>query len=518
MALFKFIETTSAKITDSSIPVVQGQFIVTRDGKSYYDAGTSGGSATRVELTPDISAQLENYLLKTFTTNVVKNASFATTLEENGLYEFKVDNINPANNGETTTTYIIKSDGSLEASYDDAQKTLTLNVKVDGTISDSGVLPVTGAAVKTYVDDAITTAVANGAPNYTMVTKSGAQTDSQALATISSPKKGDIAAVRGLITGDKYAYTGYVYNGTNWGAMDGNYDAENVYFGKDLTITAPIGVQTPDASGSKTLDTTGLNVKQVFDLIMAKEANPSVTQPSVSVSLSGGGAKEIGTTVTPNWTANLNGGSYQFGPATGITNETATWAITDNLEEPNSAATRTGSFDPVTLAAGQTYTLTATATYADGAMPVTNLGNNYAAGQIKAGSKSASASFTTYRMGFFYGTVTSALGSASEATSAMIRGLTKSNKAYTAGNVNYTVKPGAASIILACPATNTGVTKVLNTTVNADMTTAFGAPATIKVAGADGNPESDYAADYKVWVYTPAEAYASDAALTITLG
>ena len=54
--------------------------------------------------------------------------------------------------------------------------------------------------------------------------------------------KGDIAIVREVIYGDKKQYTAYVYTGSAWAAMDGNYDAENVYVADDLTFTADIGV------------------------------------------------------------------------------------------------------------------------------------------------------------------------------------------------------------------------------------------------------------------------------------
>lgn len=49
-------------------------------------------------------------------------------------------------------------------------------------------------------------------------------------------KVDDIFVVKTLISDGKYSYTAYVYNGTAWGAMDGNYNAENVYFADDLTI------------------------------------------------------------------------------------------------------------------------------------------------------------------------------------------------------------------------------------------------------------------------------------------
>ena len=47
---------------------------------------------------------------------------------------------------------------------------------------------------------------------------------------------GDSAIVKHLIYGDKYQYTAYVYDGTNWAAMDGNYSAENIYFADDINI------------------------------------------------------------------------------------------------------------------------------------------------------------------------------------------------------------------------------------------------------------------------------------------
>ena len=51
---------------------------------------------------------------------------------------------------------------------------------------------------------------------------------------------GDTAIVKTAIytdaedeTNNKYSYTGYVYNGTAWAAMDGNYSAKNVFFDED---------------------------------------------------------------------------------------------------------------------------------------------------------------------------------------------------------------------------------------------------------------------------------------------
>ena len=61
------------------------------------------------------------------------------------------------------------------------------------------------------------------------------------------------------------------------------------------------------------MDITGKNVKQVLDMIMAEEKNPTVTQPSVSVTCNQMKAYEVGTSVTPRYTVILNPGSYQYG-------------------------------------------------------------------------------------------------------------------------------------------------------------------------------------------------------------
>ena len=43
--------------------------------------------------------------------------------------------------------------------------------------------------------------------------------------------KNDVCVVKKLISGtDNYSHTAYFYDGENWRAMDGNYNAENVYF------------------------------------------------------------------------------------------------------------------------------------------------------------------------------------------------------------------------------------------------------------------------------------------------
>ena len=47
---------------------------------------------------------------------------------------------------------------------------------------------------------------------------------------------GDIGIVITTISDNKVSRTAYVWNGGVWEAMDGNYNANNVYIGSNITI------------------------------------------------------------------------------------------------------------------------------------------------------------------------------------------------------------------------------------------------------------------------------------------
>ena len=323
--------------------------------------------------------------------------------------------------------------------------------------------------------------------------------------------QGDVFVVKALIATGKYSYTAYVFDGANWAAMDGNYSAENVYFANDLTYTANIGVLSVPASGSGTIAAAGKNVKDVFASILAQEKNPTATQPAVTVTCEQLGAYEVGTSVTPSYSASLSAGSYTYGPATGIT--ATAWSVSNGTATKSEA---TGSFDALTVADGTSYSITATATHGEGASPVTNLGNEYAAGKIAAGNKSGTAyknasnrsvtKITGYRNSF-YGTLEAKDG---ELNSALVRGLSgKSNKALAAGNsFSVSIPVGAIRVVFAYPATLRDVNSVQDVNgMNAEVKSAF-TKSVVSVEGANGYD----AIDYKVYVMDMAKA--NDAANT----
>ena len=319
-------------------------------------------------------------------------------------------------------------------------------------------------------------------------------------------QSGDIAIIKRVIASEKYEYTAYVYNGISWCAMDGNYNAENVYFDKDLVTTSAVGNITL-TNGQATIAAAGKNLKQVFDTIFVKEKNPSITQPSVSVSLEGAGAKEVGTKVTPSYTAKFSAGKYEFGPATGCS--ITSWSVTDsNGSEAQSTAI--GNFAEITVEDDTNYKVIATGNYSEGAIPKTNVGNEYASGKIVAGSKSATSSAITGYRNSFYGTLTEK----GELTSDIIRSLGKSNKALTNGNsFDITIPVGAKRVVFAYPATLRDVTSVKDVNgLNAEISGAF-TKSTLSVEGLN----NFQGINYKVYVTDFAEAVATANTYKVTI-
>lgn len=304
---------------------------------------------------------------------------------------------------------------------------------------------------------------------------------------------GDTAIVKRTIINDKISHTAYVYNGTNWAACDGNYRADNVYFDDDITYTVAIGTLA-QPSGSAKFKAKGKNVEQVLSTLMAQEQNPDKTAPAVSFSDQGGfGTFEIGTKKNLTYTAALSAGSYTYGPATGITAQS--WSVSCT-GVADTKTTATGTFENV-VAESNGKRIVATAQYGDGAIPVTNLGNAYADGQIKAGSATANSKEFKGVRHMFYGVVKSADFALD---SAHIRALNheaaakKTISTFTAGD-------GALKVVVACPA-GYNVTKVtLPSAMGADATADFVKQGdTVQVEGAEGYT----AAAYSVWVFEPA--------------
>lgn len=302
--------------------------------------------------------------------------------------------------------------------------------------------------------------------------------------------EGDMAIVKSAI-GEATTYTAYVYNDSKWQAMNGNYNANNVYFDKDLFTTKEIGYITLE-NGSANIPSTGKNLTETWEQIFVKEQNPTVTQPAVSFSQVTTGSFEVGTTVTPSYDAKMSAGSYSYGPATGLTAKS--WNV--NLRKGTTAVqnktTAKDSFTAIVLADGDSYTINAEASYDDATVPVTNKGNAYTAGQIKAGKVSKTSNAITSYRNTFYGTT----ANKDSLDSTAIRALNKSGKALKAtDSVTIALPVGAVRVVFAYPATLRDITSVKDINgMNAEIVSAF-RKETITVAGA----ENDAGISYKVF-------------------
>ena len=356
-------------------------------------------------------------------------------------------------------------------------------------------------------EDTIKGIIDNNRNNFTEVTPNEGETDAQALARmITNPKKGDMAVVVRTFVEGKQSYTAYIHDGTGFKAMDGNYSADNVYFDEDLTYTVQFGTLDKPASSAK-FSAKGKNVSQVFASLMAQEANPSKTNPEVTFNTQTGfGIFEIGTKMNLTYGASLSAGSYTYGPDTGITAQS--WSVSCT-GVAGTKTTATGTFENV-VAESNGKRIVATAQYGDGAIPVTNLGNSYEAGQIKAGSATAnSKEFKGVRY-MFWGPMTedTALNSAS------IRALAHKEESKAKTLATFGAGADAKKVVVAVPA-GQKITKVLMpSALNADVTALFvKQSAQVQVEGANAYA----AAAYDVYVYQPASIDAGET-YAVTIG
>lgn len=346
------------------------------------------------------------------------------------------------------------------------------------------------------------------------------------------PKKGDVFVVTTTVDGSTYEQSAYFYDGSAWVAMTGSVDADKVILRENITLAGgytQVGNLTKSQNGTATFPTKGKSVMDALTEIFSKRLQPSITaQPSIGTfTLTGAGAVEAGTKVAAAAYsgATLNAGSYQYGPATGVT--ATNWKVERITDK---ATTEVANAETASLAAGSdnnggagfvigdaggdavaSLKYRVTATHSAGVTAKDNLGAaSSPAVAIAAGTKTKdTAAYTPFR-NTFYG----ASASKPALDSAAIRALGKTGKAYAAGTLTINVPAGTQRVAIACIATAKGVTKVINeTAMNADVTSTF-VKSAVPVEGANG-----YAAkDYNVWVFEPAVAYGNAAVLKVTLG
>ena len=324
--------------------------------------------------------------------------------------------------------------------------------------------------------------------------------------------QGDIVVITTTIEGNTYEQSAFMYDGTQWAAMTGKVDADKVILQDDITMAGnynQIGNLTKDQNGTATFATKGKSVAEALTEIFSKRLQPTITSnPAVTLTFGQEKAYEVGTTVSPTYSASLSAGSYTYGPATGIT--ATSWEISDTVG--NTADTASGSFADVVVTDNTNYKITAKANYGAGAVAFDNLGAT-SSPEIKIAAGSAtktSGAITGYR-NTFYGTVTEK----AEVTSTIIRSLSgKSNKALANGNsFTINIPVGAVRVIFAYPATLQDVSSVKDVNgLNAEIKSAF-TKSSVTVAGAG----ADTGIAYKVYVTDFAEPVAKANSYTVKI-
>ena len=262
--------------------------------------------------------------------------------------------------------------------------------------------------------------------------------------------------------------------------------------GSEIKVTQAVGALITN----KTFDAT-TKLKDILKQMLQQEMQPTVTQPSVSLTFASAKAYEVGTKITPSYSAKLNAGSYSYGPATGIT--ATSWSVSA-IGVENPITTATGSFPEITVTEDMNYKVTAVATHEAGADPVTNLGNPAdTSKKIAAGTKSATSGSITGFRSFFYGTKTTGLDSYD---SAAVRALTNGNaKAEPNKKFNITIPAGTKQVVIAVPAARS-LKSVTNVGLSRGEVADTFVASTVDVEGANGYT----AAPYKVYVFNSSTA------------
>lgn len=245
-------------------------------------------------------------------------------------------------------------------------------------------------------------------------------------------RNGFFCVLKTNIADDKYSYTAFVFDGETslWKAMDGNYDADNVYF-RDNIIAAgdytQVGNITKERTGAKEIASSGKSVKDLFNEIFTKRLQPTATQPTISISIANSGEYETGTVVVPAYSVSTTPGSYTYGPATGVV--FSNFVVTNNKGEESSETT--GVFEPYTINDNSNmYSAFVTASHSDGVVANDNIGDpSDPEVRIQAGTKQASKNnaYSGFRK-YFVGIAGT---SVDDIDSSFIRGLQKSGKMTT---------------------------------------------------------------------------------------
>lgn len=338
---------------------------------------------------------------------------------------------------------------------------------------------------------------------------------------------GDFGIVKIQIVDGKNSHTAFIYTENGWAALDGNYNANNVYFDEDLLVTTKIGTIQTLTNGQATLSAKGKTLKQVFSSLIAERKAPTATLPSGTIEWTnyenGNYLVEVGETITPTWKTTFSAGSYTYGPATGVTPIQAKVYLSTNSNSSSTIGAgemngKTGSLNALIV------NDTSTKHYAKveygwtngTSTPKDNFGDDHINTSKNLPIQAASGKTDTstyyiqgYRKAFFGSRV-----SPIELTSYNIRSLASNTNSSNA-SFTVTIDQDATQVVIAVPQGRVVKKVEDNGAFGQDILEAFDkyiGSSTINVGGADATSSNigSYSAKYNVYVYNPSTPLGSN--------
>ena len=265
--------------------------------------------------------------------------------------------------------------------------------------------------------------------------------------------------------------------------------ADKVILKDGITITNNFGNYRPN--GTPTTYCEGESILTFLTNAFTSRIYPTTTNPAIS-SLSRGSTPssvEEGSTVTPYYSISMNSYGYSDGTVSTIT---PTYSVTcTGITDP--LTTQSGTFS--SIVADSSITVTATASWGnDTAVPKDNMGEEYTAGSIKAGSDTESYTISTYK-GCFYCTRSSKIDTLD---SAAVRALASGTDGkHTTSNTppsNITLNNDWTYFYIAVPGTSYSALSLFDVTGNRNIGTCTKA-GTVEVNNA-GTGKNNYTVFY----------------------
>lgn len=441
------------------------------------------------------------------------------------------------------TRIVLRND--TKANWDAVKDTATLKVGEFGVESDTGLFKIGKEKSEGVLCTWAELEYANDIPEIDL---SEVTNDVQVVeGTIDNLVAGKVVGDMGIVKtplyegATNYTYTAYVWNGEAWAAMDGNYNAANVYFDQDLTYTTSVGaLKLASGKNSDTYAAKGKSLEEVIRRIMAETIAPTITQPSYGMSASyiADNGTEVGSKITAlKWDGTFTDGSYSYGRSTTAdggagnisTTKGAGCTATYSIECDQAGTTATPTAVDGTFTLTTPFQITGTTEATVGTIstdcvisdakywPINNI-NEVVDGKItgKTVEKSSTVKVTGYR-GWFCGwkNGTNALADPTAITSDQVRALTKKNGSWESSmNVSQ-----MKQMFFLAPAGKGYKPAIKDSKTDAPQTVE--GPVTVYVKGANnyvaaGDETTNGGMAYDMWYVNNAAAASGSATLNIT--